>query len=150
MTAQLREKECFMGDFFKFQATNLQNEHFVRDILYFSLFEVQNIEFTNEPSLRAFLIKQSFCKAQTLWFLRSFRYFCTESQNAAPDTTFHIVTSLRSPATAIRQNSTFATRQSATPATRKRRDNVDTLLKYCACPSKCKRHLDAYRKTQHR
>ena len=129
----------------------------MRSILYFSHFEVQNSGF-----LRVFLIKLILQSSSTI-VLRSFRYFCKELQNAAPATTLDTVTRLLSPATAIRQNSIFATRQytpatrsdnapteSAAPATRKGHDNVDTPLKYCACHSKCKRHLDACLKTQHK
>ncbi len=87
-------------------------------------------------------------------------HFSRRSQNAAPATTFDTVSSLRSP---DHENSTLATSpnaasvtkiddaaaQSAAPATKNRRANWDTLLKYCACHAKRKRHRNACHKTRH-
>ena len=49
----------------------------------------------------------------------------------------------------MRQNCTSGTSRSAVPATKKRPDNIDSLLKYCACHAK-RKQLDACHKTQHK
>ena len=104
------------------------------------MFETKNRRF-----YASFSYKAIFTKLQKYYFLRGFRNFSGQSQNAAPATTFDTVSCLRSPDTAIHGKSTLDTSQnaapatqvqnaalqSAAPATRKRRACIDTRPKYC-------------------
>ena len=94
-----------------------------------------------------------------MWFLRRFRHFSSNSQNAPRAMTFDTLCRVCA-ALPLRFTKTASSpchkkccacqdiAQSAVPAKRKRRAGIDTLLKYCACHAKRKRNLNACHKTQ--
>ena len=129
----------------RLESLKRQNEHFVRDFLQISHFQLENRRFRASFSYKAIfteLKKYDFCEASAT--------FQDTHQIAAPATIFETVSRLRVTANAIRGNSTFATSQnaapattsrkatsqSAAPATKKQRACIDTLPKYCACHAK--------------
>ena len=76
----------------------------------------------------------------------SFRHFSRHSKNAAPAMAFDTVSCLRSPDTAIREKSTFATSPNAAPATR-----LQNAAAQSAAPATIKRHasIDALPRKTH-
>lgn len=116
----------------KFYIRSFQNEHFVRDVLHFSFFEVV----------------KSTASCVNL-FLRSSKsmIFAKLPQNAARATTVDTPSGLHSAATAIHQYSIFAMSQNAAPAKRKRQQ-WHAWKKSRVCHAKqTKRYLHTCRKT---
>ena len=115
-----------------------QNEHFVRDFLQISHFQLENRRFCASFSYKAIFTE-----------LKKYD-FCEASATFQDNHLFAVVSRLHVTAIAIRGNSTFATSQnaapattsrkatsqSAAPATKKRHACIDTLPKYCACHAK--------------
>ena len=113
----------------KFYIRSFQNEHFVRDVLHFSFFEVV----------------KSTASCVNL-FLRSSKsmIFAKLPQNAARATTVDTPSGLHSAATAIHKYSIFAMSQNAAPAKRKRQQ-WHAWKKSRVCHAKqTKRYLHTY------
>ena len=130
---------------FHLESLKRQNEHFVRDFLQISHFQLENRRFRASFSYKAIfteLKKYDFCEASAT--------FQDNHQILRLPGYFAVVSRSRVPAIAIYGNSTFATSQnaapattsrkatsqSAAPATKKRRACIESLPKYCACHAK--------------
>ena len=118
-----------------------QNEHFVRDFLQISHFQLENRRFRASFAYKAIfteLKKYNFCEASATFqdnhqILRLPRYLqqchvCT----SLPVRFVEIAPSPRDKMLRLPQHREKATSQSAAPATKKQRACIDTLPKYCA------------------